>query len=73
MLDELDKYQNPRKEATSESLAENDTISWKERKFIFKLSTPTTEDGPVWTAYTEEAHAASSTTSSVPAAGPRSS
>ncbi|MBS5374938.1 MAG: phage terminase large subunit family protein [Bilophila wadsworthia] len=57
VLDELDKYQNPRKEATSESLAEKRTISWKERKFIFKLSTPTTEDGPVWTAYTEEAHA----------------
>lgn len=41
VLDELDKYQNPRKEATSESLAEKRTISWKERKFIFKLSTPT--------------------------------
>lgn len=73
VLDELDKYQNPRKEATSESLAEKRTISWKERKFIFKLSTPTTEDGPVWTAYTEEAHARLSTTSSAPAAGPHSS
>ena len=57
VLDELDKYQNPRKEATSESLAEKRTITWKERRFIFKLSTPTTEDGPIWTAYTEEAHA----------------
>ena len=57
VLDELDKYQNPRKEATSESLAEKRTITWKERRFIFKLSTPTTEDGPIWTAYSEEAHA----------------
>lgn len=57
VLDELDKYQNPRKEATSESLAEKRTITWKNRRFIFKLSTPTVEDGPIWKAYTEEAHA----------------
>ncbi len=57
ILDELDKYQNPKKEASSESLAEKRTTTWKSRRFIFKISTPTTEDGPIWRAFTEEAHA----------------
>lgn len=57
ILDELDKYQNVKREATSESLAEKRTTTWKSRRFIFKLSTPTTEGGPIWRAFTEEAHA----------------
>lgn len=57
ILDELDKYQNPKKEATSEQLAEKRTTTWKSKRFIFKISTPTTEGGPIWTAYTQEAGA----------------
>lgn len=57
ILDELDKYKNPKKEATSEQLAELRTLSWRHRKRIFKISTPTTEDGPIWMAFTREANA----------------
>ncbi len=57
ILDELDKYQNPKKEASSEDLAEKRTTTWKRRKMILKISTPTTETGPIWKAYTQEAHA----------------
>lgn len=57
ILDELDKYSNPKNEASSESLAEKRCTTWKERKKIFKISTPTTEDGPIWRAYSEEANA----------------
>lgn len=57
ILDELDKYKDPKNEASSESLAEKRCTTWKERKKIFKISTPTTEDGPIWRAYTQEANA----------------
>ncbi len=57
ILDELDKYQNPRKETSSEALAEKRTITWKSRRFIFKISTPTIEEGAIWRAFTTEAHA----------------
>ncbi|MDR2726611.1 MAG: phage terminase large subunit family protein [Deltaproteobacteria bacterium] len=57
ILDELDKYKNPRNEATSESLAEKRTTTWRARKNIFKVSTPTTENGPIWIALTQEAGA----------------
>jgi phage terminase large subunit GpA-like protein len=57
ILDELDKYKNPKNEASSESLAEKRTTTWRTRRLIFKLSTPTTEDGPIWTALTQEAGA----------------
>lgn len=57
ILDELDKYEDPKNEARSEDLAEKRCNSWKSRKKIFKLSTPTTENGPIWTAYTKEANA----------------
>lgn len=57
ILDELDKYKNPKNEASSESLAEKRTTTWRGRKHIFKVSTPTTEDGPIWTAFTQEAGA----------------
>lgn len=57
ILDELDKYKNPKNEATSESLAEKRATTWRNRKHIFKISTPTTEEGPIWKAFTEEAGA----------------
>lgn len=56
ILDELDKYKNPKNEATSEALAEKRTTTWGRRRVIFKLSTPTTEQGPIWKAFTEEAN-----------------
>lgn len=57
VLDEMDKYINSTKEAASEALAEKRTITWRGRRLIVKISTPTTENGPIWTAFTEEAHA----------------
>lgn len=55
ILDELDKYKNPKNEASSESLAEKRTTTWRTRRHIVKISTPTTEDGPIWRAFNEEA------------------
>ncbi len=57
ILDELDKYKDPKNEATSEALAEKRTTTWRNRRKIFKISTPTTEDGPIWQAFTKEAGA----------------
>lgn len=57
ILDELDKYQDPRNEATSEALAEKRTTTWRSRRHVFKISTPTTEEGPIWRAFTTEAGA----------------
>ncbi|MFV0421618.1 terminase gpA endonuclease subunit [Oleidesulfovibrio sp.] len=57
ILDELDKYKNPKNEATSEILAEKRTTTWRNRRHIMKISTPTTEDGPIWRAFKEEAGA----------------
>lgn len=57
ILDELDKYANPTSEARSEVLAEKRTTTWRSRRKIFKISTPTTEDGPIWRAFTQEANA----------------
>ncbi|MEG2173809.1 MAG: terminase gpA endonuclease subunit, partial [Desulfovibrionaceae bacterium] len=57
ILDELDKYKNPKNEATSETLAELRTTTWRNRKHILKISTPTTEEGPIWQALTQEAGA----------------
>lgn len=59
ILDELDKYKNPKNEASSESLAEKRTTTWRRRGrcHILKISTPTTEDGPIWVAFTREAGA----------------
>lgn len=57
ILDELDKYKNPKNEATSEVLAEKRTTTWRNRRHIFKISTPTTEDGPIWQAFQNEAGA----------------
>lgn len=55
ILDELDKYKNPKNEATSEALAEKRTITWRSRRHIIKISTPTTVNGPIWTAFMQEA------------------
>ncbi|UQZ90682.1 terminase [Deltaproteobacteria bacterium Smac51] len=58
ILDEMDKYANSSKEANSDALAEKRTITWEgRRRLILKISTPTTENGPIWVAFTEEAHA----------------
>ncbi len=57
ILDELDKYKNPKNEATSEVLAEKRTTTWRQRRHILKISTPTTEDGPIWQAFQTEAGA----------------
>lgn len=59
ILDEIDKYINALREASSESLAEKRVTTWKRRgrSLIFKISTPTVETGPIWIAFTEEAHA----------------
>jgi len=55
ILDELDKYKNPKNEATSEALAEKRTITWRTRRHILKISTPTDKNSPIWLAFTEEA------------------
>ncbi|MCL2791098.1 MAG: phage terminase large subunit family protein [Desulfobulbus sp.] len=57
ILDEIDKYPESRKEASPEALAEKRTITWRGRRLILKFSTPTVENGPIWVAFTEEAHA----------------
>ncbi|UIJ38710.1 phage terminase large subunit family protein [Desulfobaculum bizertense] len=57
VLDELDKYQNPKNEASSESLAEKRTTTWRRKRKIWKISTPTIEGGPIWRAFGEEAQA----------------
>lgn len=57
ILDELDKYQDSRNEASSEALAEHRTTTWEGRRLIIKISTPTTENGAIWVAFTEECHA----------------
>lgn len=52
VLDELDKYQDStKKEASSESLAEKRVTTWKEKARIWKISTPTTPEGPIARAF----------------------
>lgn len=51
VMDELDKYENNKKEAASEALAEKRVITWGNRAIIWKLSTPTVVDGPIDRAY----------------------
>ncbi len=50
-LDETDKYDRGRKEAGPDKLAEKRATSFKFDRKIFKISTPTTEDGIIWTAF----------------------
>lgn len=51
VLDELDKYQSSKKEASAEALAEKRVITWGKRAIVWKLSTPTVVDGPIDTAF----------------------
>ncbi len=51
ILDELDKYQNTKREAAAEALAEKRVITWGKRAIIWKLSTPTVVDGPIDRAF----------------------
>lgn len=51
VLDELDKYQGSKKEASAEALAEKRTITWGKRAVTWKLSTPTVVDGPIDAAF----------------------
>ncbi len=55
--DEVDKYPpyTSKKEATPEDLAEKRTRTFAGKKKIWKISTPTTESGPIWKALTQEA------------------
>jgi phage terminase large subunit GpA-like protein len=57
VLDEIDKYPETagKKEASPIALAEKRTRTFKHMRKIFKISTPTTEDGSIWTALTTEA------------------
>lgn len=48
VLDELDKFQNPKKEASSESLAEARTITFARRRKIWKISSPSDAESPIW-------------------------
>lgn len=57
ILDETDKYPMSRREASPEALAEKRVITWRGKRLVLKLSTPTTDTGPIWVAFTEEAHA----------------
>jgi len=59
ILDELDKYKDPKNEATSEALAEMRVTTWRRRgrSHVMKVSTPTTPEGPIWVAFTQEAQA----------------
>lgn len=51
VLDELDKYEDTRREASAEALAEKRVITWGKRAIIWKLSTPTVPEGPIAKAF----------------------
>ena len=54
IMDEVDKYKDPKNEATSIDLAEKRTITWERRgRKIMRISTPTTENGNIWRAFNE--------------------
>ncbi|WP_051261597.1 terminase gpA endonuclease subunit [Desulfovibrio inopinatus] len=55
VLDEIDKYQQNKNEASSLVLAEKRTTTYKHERKIWKISTPTVESGPIWVALTTEA------------------
>lgn len=48
VLDELDKFQNPKKEASSEDLAEARTTTFARRRKIWKISSPSDAESPIW-------------------------
>ena len=51
ILDELDKYQSSRREASSEDLAEKRVTTWRRKARVWKLSTPTLKDVGIHTAW----------------------
>ncbi|WP_165070989.1 terminase gpA endonuclease subunit [Desulfovibrio sp. ZJ200] len=53
VLDELDKYQGSKREASAEALAEKRVITWGKRAITWKLSTPTVVDGPIHKAFAQ--------------------
>lgn len=53
VLDELDKYQSSKREASAEALAEKRVITWGSRAITWKLSTPTVVGGPIHKAYSQ--------------------
>ncbi|MFA5387191.1 MAG: terminase gpA endonuclease subunit [Candidatus Paceibacterota bacterium] len=57
ILDELDKYidRGSSRETSPEALAEKRTITYRWNRKIWKISTPTIEQGPIWQAFTKEA------------------
>lgn len=55
VLDELDKYQSSKNEASAEALAEKRTITWRHKARIWKISTPTVEHVGIWQYMTREA------------------
>jgi phage terminase large subunit GpA-like protein len=57
IFDETDKYQTIKKEADPISLGEKRTITYTWGRKIWKISTPTTRGGQIWTALTTEAQA----------------
>lgn len=52
VLDELDKYQNSKREASSEALARKRTITWGRRSREWDISTPTMVNGPIHQCWT---------------------
>lgn len=53
VMDELDKYQDTKREASAEALAEKRVITWGRRAKIWKLSTPTVPDAPIARAFNQ--------------------
>jgi phage terminase large subunit GpA-like protein len=52
VLDELDKYQSSKREASSEALAEKRVTTWRRKARIWKLSTPTLKGVGIHAAWT---------------------
>jgi phage terminase large subunit GpA-like protein len=51
IMDELDKYQSSKREASSEDLAEKRVTTWRRKARIWKLSTPTLKDVGIHAAW----------------------
>ena len=52
VMDELDKYQSSKREASSEDLAEKRVTTWRRKARIWKLSTPTLKNVGIHAAWT---------------------
>lgn len=51
VLDELNKYQSSRREASSEDLAEKRVTTWRRKARIWKISTPTIKNAGIHAAF----------------------